>query len=98
MPRSNVMGTRDVRGMMADEVPREYVRRIPSTPILSVDYNSLVAELWASLKDAHARIDELEHAMQRLDASSGATSESCSEIPTSIPSTEGSPQSCSLEF
>ena len=30
------------------------------TGTLSVDYNSLVAELWASLKHAHMRIDALE--------------------------------------
>ena len=58
-PRRYKVDGHSAAGVLAQEVPHRYVRRIPGMPTLSVDYNSLMAEMWASLKHAHTRIDAL---------------------------------------
>ena len=62
-PRRYKMDGQDAAGMLADELPGRYVRCIPGLSTLSVDYNSLLAEIWASLKHAHTRIDALDGTM-----------------------------------
>jgi hypothetical protein len=46
-------------GVMAQELPEAYTMRHPSTGHLTVDYQSLLAELWSSVRHAHDRLDAL---------------------------------------
>jgi hypothetical protein len=59
IPRRYKVDGESAAGMIADEMPAQYVRCVPGVATLSVDYNSLMAEMWASLKHAHSRIDAL---------------------------------------
>ena len=60
IPRRYKVDGESAAGMIADELPTQYVRSVPGLSTLSVDYNSLMAEMWASLKHAHMRIDALD--------------------------------------
>ena len=73
---------RPAAGLMADEVPASYTQR---NTTLSVDYNSLLAELWASVRDAHARLDRLEAARECPGDSNIAPSTSNSVSHTPFP-------------
>jgi hypothetical protein len=46
-------------GVAAQEVPPEYTSTMPDGS-LTVDYNALVAELWASVRHLLRRVDALE--------------------------------------
>ena len=80
MPYRYTINGRPAAGLMADEVPASYTHR---NTTLSVDYNSLIAELWASVRDAHARLDRLEGARECRDVSNivPSTSNSASHTP-----------------
>lgn len=68
-------------GLLADEVPAQYAGGDPAAR--SVDYNSLLAELWAAVRDAHERLDALEqHVTRHRDDSSGSGDVESSEIRT----------------
>jgi hypothetical protein len=46
-------------GVMAQDLPEVYTMRHPSTGHLTVDYQGLLAELWASVRHGHDRLDAL---------------------------------------
>ena len=50
---------RRAAGVLASDVPEAYVHRMPDGT-RCVDYNSLVAELWAGVRDLTRRLEECE--------------------------------------
>lgn len=53
-------------GLMADTAPDAHVRRVGGDGgSLSLDYNSMLAYLWASVQDAHNRLDAMERTKTR---------------------------------
>jgi hypothetical protein len=69
--RYDVQG-KPAAGLLAQEVPIEYSNHGPD--LMGVDYNSLMAELWASVRDAHTRLDALEAVTPVPDGSKAASS------------------------
>lgn len=59
-PHRYTLDGQEAAGLLADEVPTAYVRQCGPGGPLVVDYQSLLAELWASVQHAHARLDALE--------------------------------------
>ena len=56
---------RPAAGFLAHEVPVEFTRRTDAGTLV-VDYNALVAALWASVRCAHERLDSLEASKGKL--------------------------------
>lgn len=53
-------------GLMADTAPPAHVRRVGGdNGSLSLDYNSMLSYLWASVQDAHDRLDAMERRKTR---------------------------------
>lgn len=46
-------------GLMAEDVPSEYTRESPVDGTKTVDYNSLLAHLWAAVRELQGQVEEL---------------------------------------
>lgn len=64
-------GRRRAAGFLADTVPPEYTDRDPVSGTLVLDYNAMLANLWAAVKQLTSEVDALREAQRRSDAVSG---------------------------
>jgi hypothetical protein len=64
-PYRYTLDGREAAGVLANDVPAAYAHRTPDGA-LSVDYNSLLAELWAGVRALSRRLDDLDRRLPAL--------------------------------